>query len=69
MRNRRYEEANQVRRLQFEELSLRQKRDPNTVSRLLKQNSTITESSETQAEEREFHDPDTARSPRCITRS
>ena len=32
-----YEEANQVRSLQFEDLSLRQERDPNTVSRPLKQ--------------------------------
>ena len=31
------EEANQARRLQNEDLSLRQERDPNTVSRPLKQ--------------------------------
>ena len=32
-----YEEANQVRRLQNEDLSLRQEGDPNSASRLLKQ--------------------------------
>ena len=32
-----FEEANQLRRLQIEDLFLRHERDPNTVSRLLKQ--------------------------------
>ena len=57
-----YEETNQVRRLQFEELSLRQKRDPNTVSRLLKQIQELQDQVNPLAEEREFHDPDTASS-------
>ena len=55
-----YEEVNQVRRLQFEELSLRHKRDPNTVSRLLKQIQELQDQLNPSAGEREFHDPETA---------
>ena len=54
-------EANQIRRLHGE-LSLRQERNPNTVSRLLKQIQELQDQVNSLAEAKEFHDPDTASS-------
>ena len=58
-----YEEANQVRSLQVEDLSLRQERDPNTVSRPLKHiHQELQDQVSSWAEAKEFHDLDTASS-------
>ena len=57
-----YEEANKVRRLEIEELSLRQERDPNSVSRLLEQLQELQDQVNSLKEAKEFHDPDTASS-------
>ena len=56
------EEENQVRRLQFEELSVRQEKDLNTVSELLKQIREMQDQMNSLVEDKEFHDPDTASS-------
>ena len=56
------EEANQVRKLKIEELSLRKERDPNTMDRLLEQAQDIQNQANSMAEAKEFHDPDTASS-------
>ena len=50
------EEANQVRRLQFDELSQQQERDPNTVNRLLEQIQELQDHVNLSSEDREFHD-------------
>ena len=57
-----HEEANQIRKLQREESSLRQERDPNTVSQLLKPRQELQYQGNLLVEEKEFHDPDTASS-------
>ena len=57
-----YDEANQVRKLKIEELSLRQERYPRTVSRLLKQIHDTQNQVNSLAEAKEFHDTDTASS-------
>ena len=49
-----FEEANQVRKLQCEELSPRQEKDPITFSRLLKQIQEIQDQVNSLAEEKEF---------------
>ena len=54
------EEACQVRKLKTEELSLRQDRDPNSVSGLLKQIRELQEKVNSLTDAKEFRDPDTA---------
>ena len=49
-----FEEANQVRKLQCEELSLRQEKDPITFCRLLKKMQEIQDQLNSLAEEKEF---------------